>query len=77
MLGHLRQLLLHARVPVVLNGVISATLKYLGNLSPLVAVVAMHQVENPLFFLAPADLLDLRVQVVVPSLTTLLANAPW
>ena len=74
---HFGQLLLHARVPVVLDGVVSATLEHLGYLSPLVAVVSVHQIEDPLFLTAPADLLDLRVQMVVPALTALLSDPPW
>jgi len=76
-LRHFWELLLHARVPMVLNGVVSATLKHLGNLSPLVPVVSVHEVEDPLFLLAPADLFDLRVQMIVPPLSALLANPTW
>jgi hypothetical protein len=74
---HFGQLLLHARVPVVLDGVVGTTLEHLGYLSPLVAVVAVHQIEDPLFLTAPAYLLDLRVQMVVPALPALLADPPW
>lgn len=74
--SHLWELLLHARVPMVLDGVVSAALKDFGDLGPFVAVVAMHQVQDPLLLLAPADLLDLRIQVVVPSLAALLPNSP-
>jgi len=73
---HFGQLLLHAGIPVVLDGVVGATFKHLGYLSPLVAVVAVHQIEDPLFLSAPADLLYLRVQVVVPALTALLSDPP-
>jgi hypothetical protein len=74
---HFGQLLLHAGIPVVLDGVVGATFKHLGYLSPLIAVVAVHQIEDPFFLSAPADLLDLRVQVVVPALTALLSDPSW
>ena len=35
----------------------------------------MHEVQYPLFLLAPADLLDLWVQMVVPPLSALLPNS--
>jgi hypothetical protein len=73
---HFWQLLLHARIPVILDGVVGATFKHLGYLCPLVAVVSVHQIEDPLFLSAPADLLDLRIQVIVPALTALLSDPP-
>ena len=35
----------------------------------------MHQEENPLFFFAPVDLLDSRIQVVVPTFAALLSDS--
>ncbi len=59
---------------MILDGVVCAAFENFGDLSPLVAVVSMHQVENPLLLAAPANLLDLRVQVIVPPLAALLPN---
>ena len=71
---HIWQLALHARVPVVLDGVVRATLEHLCDLCPLIADYAVHQEKDPLFLLVPVDLLDAGVQVVVPALATLLAH---
>ena len=60
---------------MILNSVVSATLKDFRDLGPLVAIVTMHQVQDPFFFFAPSNLLDLRVEVIMPTLTALLANA--
>lgn len=76
-LSHLWELLLHARVPMVLDRVVSAALEHFGDLRPLVAIVAVHQVEYPFLLLAPADLLNLRVKMIVPSLAALFANTSW
>ena len=75
-LVHFRQFLLHARVPMILNCVVSPPLQNFRDFCPLVAVVSVHQVQYPLFLLAPPDLLDLGIQVVVPPLPALLADSP-
>ena len=62
---------------MIFNSVVSSALKHLGNFSPFIAVASVHKVENPLLLLAPADLLDLWVQVIVPSLPALFTNATW
>ena len=62
---------------MVLDCVVGATLEHLGDLRPLVSVVPVHQVKNPLFLSAPADLLNLGVKVIVPSLSALLADSAW
>jgi hypothetical protein len=64
--------LLHRGVPVILDGVVGAPIEDLGDLGPLVADSAMVEVEKELLLNAPADLLNLGVEVVVPSLTALL-----
>lgn len=61
---------------MILDGVICTTFEVLGDLGPAVAVVLVLNEENPLFLLAPGGLLDLGIQVVVPPLAALLANAP-
>jgi len=62
---------------VVLDGVVGPAVEHLSNFRPLVFEQAMHQEQNPLFFLAPVDFLNFGVQVIVPALTTLLADSPW
>mmetsp|Transcript_3158 Transcript_3158/g.9795 ORF Transcript_3158/g.9795 Transcript_3158/m.9795 type:complete len:215 (-) Transcript_3158:225-869(-) len=63
------------RVPVVLDGVVRAPRQQLGDLRPLVAVRLVRFHENAVLLLAPAVALDVRVEVVVPALAALLANA--
>jgi hypothetical protein len=75
--GHLRKLLLHAGVPVVLDGIVGTTLKHFGDLSPFVPVIAMHQVEDPFLLPAPSDLLYFRVEMIVPAFTALFPNPTW
>ena len=74
---HVEDLLLHARVPVVLDCVVSAALKVLGNDGPLVFVHAILNVENELFLETPIVLFDPWIQMVVPALTALLADTAW
>lgn len=72
---HVGQLALHAGVPVVLDGVISAALEHFGDLGPLVVNDPVHQEEDPLLLLTPVYFLDQRIEVVVPALATLLSDA--
>lgn len=74
LLPELCQLLAHARVPVIFYCVVSASLQNLSDVGPLVAVLAVTNVEDPLFFFAPLVFLDHGVQMVVPAFATLLAN---
>lgn len=46
--------------------------QHLGDLSPAVAQHFMGLTDDPIFLLCPAGLLHLRVEMVVPALTTLL-----
>jgi hypothetical protein len=62
---------------MILNCVVSATLENFGDLGPLVTIISVHQVKDPLFLFTPANLLNLRVQMVVPSFSTLLTDASW
>ena len=50
--------LLHRRVPVVLDRVISAPTEILGNLSPSVPKCFMGKVKQPLLVITPLFLLD-------------------
>ena len=72
---HVEDLFLHRGVPVVLDRVVRATFEGLGNFSPLVLLEVVLCVKNELFFETPLVFLDSRVQVIVPSLPTLLADA--
>jgi len=72
--GHLPQLPLHRAVPVVLDCVVGTPLEHLRNFCPLVVDLTVHQEQDPLFFFAPAALLDFRVEMVVPTLSTLFTN---
>lgn len=62
---------------MILYCVISSTLEVLGYVSPLVADSLVIDEEKPLLLVAPSDLLDPWVQVVVPSLPALLPDSPW
>ena len=74
---HVEDLLLHARVPVVLDGVVGAALQVLGNDGPLVFVHAILNVEDELLLETPIVLFDPWIQMVVPALTALLADTAW
>lgn len=78
----LGDLFAHHRVPVVLDRIVCAAGEVEGDLGPLVAhdLVALasaetYQEEDPLLLDRPGGLLDARTQVVVPSLSALLAFA--
>ncbi len=60
---------------MILYSVISSALEVLGDISPLVADPLVVDEEKPLFLVAPSDLLDPWVQVVVPSLPALLPDS--
>ena len=60
---------------MVLNRVVCAPFEHLGDLGPLVVHDTVHQKQDPLFLLVPVAFLDAGVEMVVPSLTTLLADA--
>ena len=57
----LRDPLLHAGVPVVLDGVVSAALDLLRDIRPAVAVSLVEEVEDPFFLVGPAVFLDMWV----------------
>ena len=60
---------------MVLDGVVRAAFEHLGDLRPLIIDDAVHEEQNPLLFFVPVNFLDSGVQVIVPSLATLLADA--
>lgn len=61
---------------MILYSIISSTIEVLGDISPLVADPLVVDEEKPLFLVAPSDLLDPWVQVVMPSLPALLPDSP-
>lgn len=50
--------------------------KKLGDFGPAVSQLLMRLVDDPVFLLSPGRLLHLWVEVVVPALAALFANAP-
>ena len=68
-------LLLHGRVPVVLDGVVRAAGQVLGYLGPSIAHAHVQVDEERVLVVGPRRLLDVRIEVVVPALATLFAQA--
>lgn len=73
----LQGLLLAAQggVPVVLDGVVRAAQEDIGDLGPPVFHSLMKDVENPIFFDAPACFFEQGIELIVPTLSALLACA--
>jgi len=63
-------------VPVVLDRVVRATQKEVGDLRPTIIEVLVKEEEYPIFFNRPSDFLQKRVELVVPALAALLAGSP-
>lgn len=63
-------------VVVVLDAVVAATIQQLGDVGPLVAIDLVRVEDDLLLDVIDRRLLNGRIQVVVPPLTTLLARAP-
>jgi hypothetical protein len=61
---------------MVLNRVISPPGKHFGHLRPLISMSSMCQKENPLLMRHPFNLKNIWVEVIMPSLTALLPQAP-
>jgi hypothetical protein len=60
---------------VVFYGVVRATWKHLGHLRPFVAVGSVSQEKDPLLLRHPLHFKNARVEMVVPSLPTLLPQS--
>ena len=60
---------------MVFDRVVGATLENLGDFGPLVVNDSVHEEKNPLFFFIPVNFLNSGVEVIVPALSALLANA--
>mgnify|MGYP006982805876 CR=1 FL=1 len=59
---------------MVFNGVVGPAFKVFSNDGPLILLLLVDDVQNELFLLAPFVLFDPRVQMVVPTFATLLAD---
>ena len=68
---------LHGGVPVVLDGVVGAAREELGHLGPLVPQTLVVGDDDPVLLLGEGSLLDVRIEMVVPPLAALLADAAW
>ena len=73
--GEAVQLALEVGVESILDSVISATRDVLGDLTPLFAHFPVQVNYEGVFLSSPLALVDVGVQVVVPALTALLADA--
>mmetsp|Transcript_11445 Transcript_11445/g.41880 ORF Transcript_11445/g.41880 Transcript_11445/m.41880 type:complete len:225 (+) Transcript_11445:3519-4193(+) len=67
---------LHRAVPMVLNGVIRPSSNDFGDLCPLVAVGSVGFDQDTVFLLCPRVPPDVWIEVIVPTLSALLANSP-
>ena len=68
-------LALHAGIPVVLDGIVRTSGKELGNLGPFVAEGLVMRDDQTVFLLAPGHLANGGIEMVVPALAALLADA--
>ena len=59
---------------MIFYGVVGAPVEDFRYFCPLVIKLSVFQKENPFFFFAPANFLYLRIQMVVPALTTLFSS---
>ena len=65
------------RVIMVLNMIISPAFQVLGNLRPAVAVDPMVLEDFVVFFGRPLHLLDVWIQVIVPSTSIYISSDYW
>lgn len=62
-------------VPIIFDGVVGSAQNDIRDLGPAVLSIPLEHAQNPAFFNAPACLLQQGTQLVVPTLSTLLARA--
>lgn len=72
-----RNLFFHGGIPVILNRIVCPASQSLSNLSPSVPKHLVLQKEHHFFIVTPLSLFNSRVEVIVPSLSTLLPNSTW
>lgn len=75
-IGEHHYLFLHTRVPMIFDWIIRTPYKVLCHLSPAISKLFVKQEKKPFLFFRPAYLFDIRVKVIMPTLTTLLAYTP-
>jgi hypothetical protein len=68
---------LESWVKPVFDVVVSPTRNRLGNLRPFVPVYFVSLNNGLVFFIRPLVFLNGRIQMIVPSFTTLLSNSSW
>jgi len=56
-----RYFFLHARIPVVLYGIVGSSFDDFDHVSPVISHRLVEKVENPLIFLGPLSFLDLWI----------------
>jgi hypothetical protein len=61
--------------PSILNSTVNAPGQCLGDSSPAIAVRTLQLDEKPVLIRRPRELTELRIEMVEPALTTLLAGA--
>ena len=64
------------RIVSVLDGVVGATVYFLGDVTPPIPMDQVQLDNEQVLLHRPLALANGRVQVIVPALTTLLSNAP-
>ena len=62
---------------MVFDGVVSSSFELPGKVSPLVAHIFVKEEEGPFLVEAPLFLIDVRVEVVVPSFPALFSYPSW
>ena len=60
---------------MILNRVVCTTFQISSDNCPLIVKLTVTYVQNELLLLAPLILLNLGVQMIMPTLSALLANA--
>lgn len=60
---------------MVLDGVVGASRHELGDLGPTISKGVMRLQNQSIFVLSPRSLVDVGVQVIMPSFTALFTNA--
>lgn len=67
---------LKCRIPSILNGIIRSAGKTFRNLRPFISELSVSINDGLILLLSPFTLVDVRIQVVVPTLTALLTESP-
>ena len=76
-LGDLLHFPLQSRVEPVLDVIVCPPWQEFGDLRPFIAVLPVSRDDLQVLLVGPLILLDIRVQMIMPSLTALLADSSW